>query len=93
MTDAKLHTAQKVAYSSIVGQSIMLLNADGACIGQLSVIGCEDPQDMADQVASALNAPNRHAYKVGVAFGKAWTPEKEAAMQELADLGQEFDHD
>lgn len=92
-TDTKLHTAEKVAYSSIVGQSIMLLNADGACIGQLAVINCEDPQAMADQVVAALKAPNRHAYKVGVAFGKSWTPEKEAAMQRLSDLGQEFDND
>jgi hypothetical protein len=71
----------------------MLLNANGACIGQLSVIGCEDPQDMADQVVSAISAPNRHAYRVGVAFGKAWTPEKEAAMRDISDLGQEFDCD
>lgn len=90
MTD-KIHTAEKVAYSSIVGQSIMLLNDAGACIGQLSVINCENPQDMADQVVAALKAPNRHAYKVGVAFGKAWTPDREQAMQDLADLGQEWD--
>ena len=88
----ELHDVEKVAYSSIVGQCIMLLNADGACIGQLAVHGCKDAQDMAGQVVAALKAPNRHAYKVGVAFGKTWTPEKEAAMQELADLGQEFDN-
>jgi len=90
MTD-KIHTAEKVAYSSIVGQSIMLLNETGACIGQLSVLNTDDPQGIADQVVSALKAPNRHAYKVGVEFGKAWTPEKEAAMQDIIDLGQEFD--
>jgi len=89
----KIHTAEKVAYSSIVGQSIMLLNEAGACIGQLSVLNTHDPQGIADQVVSALKAPDRHAYRVGVAFGKAWTPEKEKAMQDLADLGQEFDKD
>lgn len=86
-----IHDAQKVAYSSIVGQSIMLLDDMGACIGQLSVLNTDDPQGIADQVVSALKAPNRHAYKVGVAFGKAWSPEKEQAMKDLADLGQEFD--
>ncbi len=88
-----IHSAQKVAYSSIVGQSIMLLDENGACIGQLSVLNTDDPQGIADQVVSALKAPNRHAYKVGVAFGKAWTPEKEQALKDLADLGQEFDND
>jgi hypothetical protein len=91
---AKIHSAQKVAYSSIVGQSIMLLSETGACIGQLSVIGCEDPQAMADQVVSALNAPNRHAYKVGYAAGKAWTPEREQAMRDMAaDFGEEWEQD
>ena len=87
----KIHTAEKVAYSSIVGQGIMLLNESGACIAMLHVINSNDPQDIADQVVSALRAPNRHAYKVGYAAGKAWTPEREQALQELADLGQEWD--
>ena len=86
-----IHDAQKVAYSSIVGQSIMLLDDRGACISQLSVLNTDDPQGIADQVVSALKAPNRHAYRVGVAFGKSWTPEKERALKDLADLGQEFD--
>lgn len=90
-TRDEFHDVEKVAYSSVVGQCIMLLNADGACIGQLAVHGCRDPQDMADQVVAALKAPNRHAYKVGVAFGKSWTPEKEQALNDLSDLGQEFD--
>lgn len=89
--DTSLHDAEKVAYSSIVGQSIMLLNEAGNCIGQLSIINCDDPQAMADQVVSAIKAPNRHAYKVGFAAGKAWTPEREKALKDLADLGQEFD--
>lgn len=67
----QIHDAKKVAYSSIVGQSIMLLNKSGACIGQLSVLNTTCPQDIADQVVAALKAPNRHAYKVGVAVGKA----------------------
>jgi len=87
-----IHDAEKVAYSSIVGQSIMLLDDMGACIGILSVRNTDDPQGIADQVVSALKAPNRHAYKVGVAFGKAWTPEKEQALKDLADLGQDFDN-
>lgn len=87
----EFHDVEKVAYSSVVGQCIMLLNADGACIGQLAVHGCKDAQDMADQVVAALKAPNRHAYKVGFAAGKAWTPEREKALNDSADLGQEFD--
>lgn len=89
----KIHTAKKVPYSSIVGQSIMLINEAGACIAQLSVINCENPQDIAEQVVSAIKAPNRHAYKVGYVAGRAWTPEREKALQELADLGQEYDND
>lgn len=67
----KIHTVKKVAYSSVVGQSIMLLNKAGACIGQLSVIGAEDPQSLADEVVNVFDAPNRHGYKVGVEVGKA----------------------
>lgn len=66
-----IHSAKKVPYSSIVGQSIMLLNDKGACIGQLSVINCDNPQEIADEVVAALKAPNRRAYQVGVAVGKA----------------------
>lgn len=87
----EFHDVEKVAYSSVVGQCIMLLNADGACIGQLAVHGCKDAQDMADQIVTAIKAPNRHAYKVGFAAGKAWTPEREKALKDLPDLGQEFD--
>lgn len=89
---ARIHTAQKVAYSSIVGQSIMLLNEEGACIGQLSVLNTDEPQAIADEVVAALKAPNRHAYRVGFEVGKAWTPEREKALKDLADLGQEFDN-
>lgn len=73
-----IHSAKKVAYSSVVGQTIMLLNGSGACIGQLSVIGCDDPQRMADEVVEALNIPNRHAYKVGVEVGKSCPKEPPA---------------
>lgn len=66
-----IHDAMKVAYSSIVGQSIMLLNDKGACIGQLSVINCGNPQEIADEVVAALRAPNRHAYQVGKKVGEA----------------------
>lgn len=66
-----IHDAVKVAYSSIVGQSIMLLNDKGACIGQLSVINCDNPQEIADEVVAALKAPSRHGYRVGVAVGRA----------------------
>ncbi len=87
----QIHDAEKVAYSSIVGQSIMLLNDAGACIAQLSVLNTSDPQGIADQVVAALKAPNRHAYKVGVAVGKASGPDRQAALNDLADLGQEFE--
>lgn len=89
--DTQLHDAKKVAYSSIVGQSIMLLNKAGNCIGQLSVINCADPEGMADQVVSALKAPNRHAYKVGVAVGKASPPDRDQALSDLAELDQKSD--
>lgn len=72
-----IHSAEKVAYSSIVGQSIMLLNKSGACIGQLSVLNTEDHDYIADQVVAALN------FKAMM---------REQALNELADLGQEFDN-
>lgn len=68
--------AEKVAYSSIVGQSIMLLNAQGACIGQLSVINTADHDHIADQVVAAL---------------KAKAKDRKEALNDLADMGQEFD--
>ena len=86
----KIHTAEKVAYSSIVGQSIMLLNEAGACIGQLAVLNTDDPQGIADEVVSALKAPNRHAYRVGHAVGRARGPDTENALKELAELDAEF---
>lgn len=89
----KIHTAQKVAYSSIVGQSIMLLNEMGACVGQLAVLNTDDPQGVADEVVAALKSPDRHAYKVGYQAGRAWTPEREQALKDLADMGQEFDQE
>ncbi len=84
---AKIHDAKKVAYSSVVGQSIMLMNASGACIAQLSVINTSEPQQIADEVVAALKAPNRHAYKVGVSVGKsAQTDPREAALQDMAEF-------
>lgn len=92
MTEApQIHDAEKVAYSSIVGQSIMLLNEAGACIAQLSVLNTDQPQQIADQIVTALKAPNRHAYKVGVSVGKASGPAQKQALNDLADLGQEYD--
>lgn len=79
----------KVAYSSIVGQSIMLLAESGACIGQLSVINTNDPQSLADEVVSALNAPNRHAYQVGVAVGKSTTPDLTVVAEAMAEALKE----
>ena len=52
----KIHTAHKVAYSSIVGQSIMLNNEDGDCIAMLAIMNTDDPQGVADQVVAAINA-------------------------------------
>ena len=71
-----IHSAQKVAYSSIVGQSIMLLDRSGACIGQLAVINTHDHDHIADQVVAALNSRAK---------------DREKALNDLADLGQEFD--
>lgn len=71
-----IHSAEKVAYSSVVGQSIMLLDKSGACIGQLSVLNTADPGHIADQVVAALNA-------------KAMM--REQALKDLADMGQEAD--
>lgn len=86
MTEApqKIHDAEKVAYSSVVGQAIMLMNASGACIAQLSVINTSEPQRIADEVVAALKAPNRHAYKVGVAVGKS--AQREAALQDMVEF-------
>lgn len=52
-----VHSALKVAYSSIVGQGIMLLNKDGACIAMLSVFNTEHPQEVAEEVVAAINTP------------------------------------
>lgn len=67
----KIHSAKVVPYSSVVGQGIMLLNEAGACIGILAVTGAEAPQDIAEEVVAALTLPNRRAYQVGVAVGRA----------------------
>mgnify|MGYP000359699000 CR=1 FL=1 len=50
-----VHTALKVPYSSIVAQSIMLLDEAGASIAMLAVMNTDDPQGIADQVVAALN--------------------------------------
>lgn len=71
-----IHSAEKVAYSSIVGQSIMLLDKSGACIGQLSVINTADHDHIADQVVAALNAKSA---------------ERQKTLNDLADMGQEYD--
>lgn len=68
--------AKKVAYSSVVGQSIMLLDKQGACIGLLSVINTDDHDHIADQVVAALKLKSKI---------------REKALNDLADLGQEFD--
>ncbi len=52
----KIHKAQKVPYSSIVGQSIMLLDEAGACIAMMAVMNTDDPGGIADQVVAAINA-------------------------------------
>ena len=86
--DTKIHKAELAGYSSVVGQPIMLLNIKGACIGQLSVIGAQgDYKEMVAQVAEMLNAPNRHAYRVGQAVGKSTlATDLAAALDENARL-------
>jgi len=68
----RIHKVELAGYSSVVGQPIMLLDERGACIGQLALIGAQhDYKEMVAEVAAILNAPNRHAYQVGVVVGKA----------------------
>ena len=54
--ERKIHSALKVPYSGVVGQSIMLLDAEGACIAQLAVVGATDPGGIADQVVAFIGA-------------------------------------
>ena len=71
MSNVTIHKAELAGYSSVVGQPIMLLNAQGAVIGQLSLIGAQgDYKAMVAEIADRLNAPNRHSYRVGVEVGR-----------------------
>ena len=88
--DNVIHDAKKVAYSSIVGQSIMLLNKDGACIGQLAVLNTDDPQGIADEVVESIKTPNRHGYRVGVTVGK--TKERERCKPKVKPLEWDVNH-
>lgn len=55
-------TAQAVAFSSVVGSSIMLLNEAGACVGMLGLMNATEartPEEMtafAERIAAAINA-------------------------------------
>ncbi|WP_299830738.1 hypothetical protein [uncultured Roseobacter sp.] len=56
MGNAK-YTLEKVAYSSVVGQSVMVINQDGACVAQLSVMVPNpsfDYRDTAEAVADYI---------------------------------------
>ncbi|WP_347837736.1 hypothetical protein [uncultured Planktomarina sp.] len=58
-TDTKIASAGVVPYSSVVGSSVMLLNAAGACVGQLGIVGVGDQaaqEAVAQRVADAINA-------------------------------------
>ena len=67
-----IHGTELAGYSSIVGQPIMLKNEAGNYIGQLALIGFQgDYKEAVAAIANALDAPNRHAYKVGFAAGRA----------------------
>lgn len=70
-------TAQAVAFSSVVGSSIMLLNEAGACVGMLGLMNATEartPEEMtafAERIAAAINAGQaerqvRHAKKGSV---------------------------
>jgi len=66
-----IHGTELAGYSSIVGQPIMLKNEAGSYIGQLALIGFQgDYKEAVAAIANALDAPNRHAYKVGFAGGR-----------------------
>lgn len=57
--DIKIASAGVVPYSSVVGSSVMLLNAAGACVGQLGIVGVGDQaaqEAVAQRVADAINA-------------------------------------
>lgn len=56
--DTKIAGAKVVPYSSIVGGGVMLLNAAGACVGQLAIVGVgekERSEEIAQRVAGAIN--------------------------------------
>ena len=52
-------TAQGVAFSSVVGCSVMLLNEEGACVGMLGLMqvdgGRAEQEAMRDRVVAAIN--------------------------------------
>lgn len=66
-------TAQAVAFSSVVGSSIMLLNEAGACVGMLGLMNATEartPEEMtafAARIAAAINAgqAERQVYHPG----------------------------
>ena len=50
-------TAQAVAFSSVVGSSIMLLNEAGACVGMLGLMNATEartPEEMTAMVSAEL---------------------------------------
>ena len=79
-----IHKAELAGYSSVVGQPIMLLNEQGTVIGQLALIGAHgDYNLMVAEIADVINAPNRHAYRVGREVGRG------SAAAEIKDAADE----
>lgn len=91
MTDLKsvgIHGTELAGYSSVVGQPIMLKNEAGNYIGQLALIGFQGKyKEAVSAIAEALDAPSRHAYKVGFAAGRA-DAMREAAQPSPAEAAK-----
>ncbi|MBP0484641.1 hypothetical protein [Sagittula salina] len=88
MTEAKIHSG--APYFSTAGQQIMLRDGFGVSIGRLLLIGCDNPGVIAHEIASAICAPNRHGYRVGVKVGKASEAPRIAALEALLRAGADL---
>lgn len=74
--------AQVVPYSSVVGSGIMLLDEAGRCRGQLALLNID--LGMTKEAHIAVSE------MVALAINQKF--ERTQALNELADMGQEFDN-
>lgn len=64
MLKTRIASARLVPYSSIVGQSVMLLDDAGKCIGQLAVLGSDTAdaaRGIAQELVDMVDEYHRHA--------------------------------